>query len=115
MGATEMRNAIDLNSIRFSECCASKQAGLGLEIRGYWVQKSVFELAQKLINATFTTLTWNKPLQVKNICADPDWGSWPWGLRFKLGRCLKYFVEEGMLPLTIVNPGKGGPRRYMRS
>jgi hypothetical protein len=83
-------------------------------IEGYWVQKSVFELAQKLIDATLHGLSWKKPLKVDDICFHPDWNDWKLGLRIKLGRCLVHFVELGLLPLVIINPGKKGPLRYRR-
>ena len=86
---------------------------LGLDVHGYWVQKSVFELAQKLIDGALDGLIWKKPLKVNDICFHPDWREWKLGLRIKLGRCLVHFVELGMLPLVIINIGKKGPRRYM--
>lgn len=108
-----MNNLIDLNSIGFTESSDPKNQGLGRKIGRYWVSKAVFERAQKLVNDAFATLTWDKPQTVRSICFHPDWASWSWGLRINLGRSLKYFVDQGMLPLTIVNQGKKGPRRYM--
>jgi hypothetical protein len=35
--------------------------------------------------------------------------------RIKLGRCIKYFVDHGMLPLKVANPKKKGKRFYQRT
>lgn len=86
---------------------------LGIKIRGYWVRKSTFEVTQKLLEKNLPLLTWEKPLQSRDICCHKDWDSWRVSLRHNIGRCVRHFSEEGMLPLRIVNPDKGGPRRYM--
>jgi hypothetical protein len=43
------------------------------------------------------------------------WLSYRIGVRISLGRCLKYFAHQEMLPIREANPGKKGPRRYIRN
>ena len=105
---------MDFGTFNFYERDKGYGRELGLKIRGCWVTKSTFELAAKLIEANQHLLTWEKPLESRDICRHQDWDSWRFSLRHNIGRCVRYFSEEGMLPMWIVNPDKGGPRRYMR-
>lgn len=104
---------MNLNNLHFYERSNRYGTELGMRVRGYWVQKSTFEQAAKLIEQNQHLLTWEKPLESRDICRHPDWDTWLVSLRHNIGRCVRYFSEDGMLPLWIVNPEKGGPRRYM--
>lgn len=48
----------------------------------------------------------------KAMCNDPAWCDRPGGQRIALGRCISYFATHGVLPITLANPGKSGPRKY---
>lgn len=101
--------------IDFQERSGSKAPGLGLLLPGnYWVHKSHFDEAWKLIHAANPALDWQGEQIAETLCADPDWKYRKCGIRIKLGRCVKYFVDQGMLPLKVANPGKKGKRKYIR-
>ncbi len=109
-----MDSYISLDGLVFTEHPNPQRSGLGMNVRGYWVEIHIFELTKKLINASFDQLPCDKKLEVSDICSDLNWNNWKYGLRLKIGRCLKHFVDQGMLNLTLMNSGKKGPRRYMR-
>ncbi len=103
---------MDCESLHFHQRGTNPE--LGLKIRGYWVAKTTFELTETLIKQNLHLLTWETPLESRDICRHQDWDSWRVSLRHNIGRCVRHFSEQGTLPLRIVNPNKGGPRRYMR-
>lgn len=39
---------------------------------------------------------------------------YPLSKQLALGRCIKFFSVQGMLPLEVANPGKKGKRHYLR-
>lgn len=104
---------MNFSDIKFYERGGSKAPGLGLRLRGYWVHKTHFELAWKLLLAANPALQWQGEQTTVTLCNDPDWQYRKPGVRHKLGRCVRFFAESRMLPLRISNPGKGGPRKYL--
>ena len=105
---------MNLQNFHFTQHRTHQTAELGVYLRGYWVTRSVLELAQELASANLPTLPWHKSLQAKQICFHPDWPKWSKTKKENIGRCLRRFHDDGLLPLTLVNPNKKGPRRYQR-
>jgi hypothetical protein len=102
--------------IAFYQQSGSKEnSEYGLHLKGYWVQKIFFEEAWMQAQLNIPKLKWDKPQTVVAICGDKNWKSRKVGVRIRIGRCLKYFVGEGMLPLCIANPNKKGSRKYSRN
>ena len=99
--------------IKFGERGGSRANGLGLLTAGYWVEKEYFELAWTLIRADDPARDWHGKHTTVSLCNDPTWKNRRVGKRIKIGRCVKYFVNEQMVPLSETNKGKGGSRRYI--
>jgi hypothetical protein len=88
---------------------------VGLYIGRYLVSQSLVELMWSQAAASLPTLDWSRKQDVKSVFGDKEfWLSHKIGARIALGRCLKFFVDHGMLPMLEANHGKKGPRRYIR-
>ncbi|HWI82693.1 hypothetical protein [Ramlibacter sp.] len=90
---------------------SSSHPGLILSGR-YWVEQGYFELAWRLVWAHFRRVDWSRKQTAESLCNDPDWKDRRRGDRLKLGRCIKYFADNGLLPIWVCNPGKSGKRKY---
>jgi hypothetical protein len=101
--------------ITFSQRSRSGKSGLGLVLPGgYWVLKIVFEVAWSAVRPRWSTLDWRVPQTAETLCSDQIWKPRTCGERIALGRCVKYFVTQEMLPLRVANPNKKGKRKYVR-
>jgi hypothetical protein len=103
---------MQFSDIKFDERNGSGAFGLGLTIRGVWVYKSTFELAWRQSNAVWPTLDPQGEYDAEILNDAELWPDYRIGKRLALGRCIKYFVDHGMLPLYISNSGKKGKRKY---
>lgn len=103
---------MNFSDIKFYERSGNKAPGLGLRLRGYWVYKIHVELAWKLLLAANPALQWQGEHTTVTLCNDPDWQYRKAGIQHNIGRCIRFFTENGLLPLRISNPGKGGSRKY---
>jgi len=101
-----------LDSINFDRY-DDRYAQPGRCLKGTFVPKREFDLMWQKVTASLPTLMPGKRYTSKQIFADSLWNDFPTGRRIALGRVLSYFVEQGMLPLRLVNPNKRGPRRYV--
>ena len=101
--------------IDFYERAGSINHEVGIHLKGRWVPKKNFETVWKGALMEISKLDWTHPQTAETISGVPDWKKLPVGYRISLGRCLKYFVDEGMLPLRIANPEKKGTRKYART
>jgi hypothetical protein len=103
-------------AIKYERRKSGTTAQPGLTLSGrYWVEKGYFELAWDLVWAHFHSVNWSRKQTAERLCNDPDWKKRPRGQRLKLGRCIKYFATEGLLPIWECNPGKSGMRKYQLS
>lgn len=79
---------------------------------GYWVQKWLIADAWEMFWRNFRNLNHGRRHTAESLCADPDWRERDRRERLKLGRCIKYFSVQGILPITLANPNKRGTRKY---
>ena len=100
--------------IAFYEEAGSGKHELGLHLKGRWVPKKNFQTVWTGALEEIPKLDWTHLQTAETISGVPNWKKLPVGYRISLGRCLKFFVDEGMLPLRIANPGKKGTRKYAR-
>lgn len=100
--------------IAYYERSGSDKPELGRHIRGYWVSKKYFEIAWKNASAEFLKLDWLKPQTTETLCGEAYWGVSGIGTHIKLGRCMKYFADQELLPIQVANPGKRGKRKFVR-
>ena len=82
---------------------------------GYWVEQSMLEEAWSNFWSGAQVLDSSKRHKAENLCADPRWSLRRRGERLKLGRCFKYFATHAILPITLANAGRSGPRKYLVS
>ena len=102
-------------NIAFYERGGSDKPGLGQHLRGYWVGKKWFEIAWTNASVEFSKLDWAKPQTTESLCGEACWKANGFGNRLRLGRCIRYFADEGILPIQVANPGKKGKRKYSRN
>ena len=82
---------------------------LGLPLVFEWIFKKAWAHFSKNI----ATADWSKKQTAKLLYDDPeDWGSMKHGVRHAIGRCLRHFVTQEMLPLYVVNPRSKGTKFY---
>jgi len=99
----------------FGESGRVDRPGLGIWLPGrYWGHKKWFERAWTLIHTEWSNLDWTVPQTAETLCNSKNWHSYDVPERIKLGRCIKYFVSNQMLPLKVANPKKKGKRKYLR-
>jgi len=99
--------------IKFYEHSNSKVAELGLHTPGgYWVPKHVFDEVWARVGECLLWHVGAYPITTAVMYGTEDWKLLPIGFRLKLGRCVKYLVDQEILPLRVANPNKGGTRKY---
>lgn len=107
---------MNFSDIEFIENGGRYGSPLGLNVRGYWVQKCLFDLMWQRASETLPTLDFSKKQTIVTIFGDRElWVSQKFGVRIALGRCLKYFADHGLLPIRVANLNKKGTRRYVRA
>jgi hypothetical protein len=105
---------MNFNDIDFYERGGTCKPVYGLHLYGYWVEKTFFETAWTHALEQLPRLDWKVPQTSETICISTYWQAQQIGDRLRLGRCVKYFVDQGMLPLQVANPGKKGKKKYSR-
>lgn len=78
----------------------------------YWIAQSHFKEVWELFWRNVGDLDPARKHTTVALCNDPTWYDRPRGQRIALGRCIKYMAALGILPITLANPGKTGPRKY---
>ena len=101
--------------IEFYERAGSSDHELGRHVGRFWDPKKNYETVWNGALVEIPKLDWTPNQTVRTISGVQDWENKRLGYRFSLGRCLKYFVDEEMLPLRIANPGNKGTRNYGRT
>ena len=105
---------MDFSEIEFSESGRKDRPGLGLTVSGrYWVAKTTFQLAWDLLWAEHERWNLQQKQCAENLCGSVAWRNYGDRSRcLSLGRAIKYFVNNGMLPWEEINKGKKGKRWY---
>lgn len=100
--------------IKYEKRSGKKGAMVGMQLGVHFVFKWIFEDAWKNISAGIATADRNKAHTAKSLFNNPEvWNGYEAkGIRIAIGRCLKYFVENEMLPLFCVNPHATGSKLY---
>jgi hypothetical protein len=100
--------------IRFEVRPGHTAAWLGRYLPGgYWGDKEMFEVAWFQASESVDMLEPDKCYSSKDLCNQDLWKILRGGEPYLLGRCVKFFVTHGMLPLIEANPGRMGKRRYI--
>ena len=92
-----------------------------LLIKGRWVMKSTFLTAYAAILENWSNIDWKVRQTAKTMVGKAHWGApAERGLIQAMGRCVRSFADNDMLPLQVVlarkrngDPYKGGRRLYV--
>jgi hypothetical protein len=85
----------------------------GLDLGHHFVFDGQIRTAWVRICARLASADWTKPQSARALYNDPCWESKSFGARIAIGRCLRFFVNHGMLPLQVINPQATGTKLYM--
>lgn len=104
------------SDIKFIKDGRPHGSSIGLYLAGHWVSKDLFDLMWIHASQSLPKVDWSRKQTSADVFGDKDlWVSHKVGRRIALGRCLKYFADRDILPIRVANPGKKGPRRYVRN
>ena len=101
--------------IKYEKRPGKKGAVIGMQFGAHFVFKWIFEDAWKNISTGIATADRYKFHTVESLFNNPEvWDGYATkGIHIAIGRCLKYFVENKMLPLFCVNPHASSNKLYM--
>lgn len=86
---------------------------IGLELSAHFVFWWIFQDAWKHLSASVVTADKCKLYTAKSLFKDMEgWNRYEKGIHIAFDCCLKYFVENNMLPLHCVNPTSCGTKSY---
>jgi hypothetical protein len=108
---------MEFKEIKFEMHMSRYWHELALLLSGkYWVPKSDVLLAWNHFSKAGLPEDYRTQVDAQILFGEPEavWKAMKVGKRIALGRCLKYFVDNGMLPLRLANPGKKGKKKYVR-
>jgi hypothetical protein len=79
----------------------------------YWAPKEMFAVAWHQTCDGIALLEPGKRYSAEDLCDPHFWNTLWGGEPYMLGRCIKYLVVNGYLPLVEANAGKKGKRMYV--
>jgi hypothetical protein len=100
-------------SLKYDKPNCKKGQVSGRYLSRHFVFEWQFRTSWEKICAGLTTVDWSKPQTAKSLYNYPGWNSMKFGMRIAIGRCLRFFVNQGMLPLRVINPNATGTKRYL--
>lgn len=104
-----------INEINFTEHGGIHGKQLGVFMPGgYWVPKNEVILAWDVATAEQQGIDWAEKVCAETFMHPEIWRQFSKAMKFRLGRCIKYFCDHEMLPIEVANPGKKGKRFYRR-
>jgi hypothetical protein len=109
---TDVRDDLFL-ALKYAERDTKYGPSKGLDLGRHFVYDGQFQSAWKRICAGLASADWTKPQSARALYNDPCWESKSFGARIAIGRCLRFFVNHGMLPLQVINPQATGTKLYM--
>ena len=78
-----------------------------------WVFKWIFQTAWEKFSTAIASANWSVKQSSKSLFGDEaGWKKYGEGTRQAIGRCLRYFVDHGLLPLRVLNPDATGTKYY---
>lgn len=101
--------------INFYDHSGSDRSGPGLYLPGgYWVPRSDFVLVWNQVRKGLPPVGCTDERTTKSMCGVEFWSPLKCGKKLAIGRCVKFFVANKILPLKLANRGKGASRKYVR-
>lgn len=86
---------------------------VGMQLGWHFVFKSIFEQAWRRISASIANADKSQLHTAQSLFRHENWRNLSFGYRIAIGRCLRYFVKLGWLPLMIANPNSTGTKKYL--
>ena len=106
---------MEFEDIEYEERMGRYGPYFGLYMPGrYWVGKKYIEAAWIQVNQGLPLPGCRDKHTARMMCGDEFWLKYEFPEQLKLGRCVKFYVVNEMLPLRLANKGKGGSRQYIR-
>lgn len=99
-------------AIQYEKTTGPKGSSVGKRLGCAWVFRHIFQATWDRICNSSATADWSKHQTAKSLYDDPNWCSLGFGHRIAIGRCLRHFVNNGMLPLQVINPQSTGTKYY---
>ena len=101
------------DSIRYKKFQGKNGPAIGIKLGKPLVFKWIFQQAWKSFVENIETVDWHVKQSSKSLFGDAaKWDKLAFGVRQAIGRCLRYFVDHGMLPLRVLNPDATGTKYY---
>lgn len=102
-----------VEQIQFDERNGKHGKQLGIYMRGgFWVPKGDVLMAWKNAAAHYPLVDWGLKVCAATFFDYDEWKAFPFGKQLALGRCIRFFSDQEMLPIEVANPGKKGKRFY---
>ena len=100
-------------AIKYEKRSGKNGTVIGMQLSAHFVFERIFQDTWKHISVSVVTANRCKFHTAKSLFNDPEvWDGYDKGIHIAIGRCLKYFVENNMLPLHCVNPHISGAKLY---
>jgi hypothetical protein len=84
----------------------------GKRLGWHWIYKALFVKGWTQFKASIATVDWSKKQTAQSLFNVPNWRNMKFGTRIAIGRVLRYFVDNGWLPLVVLNPKATGTKYY---
>jgi hypothetical protein len=95
-------------SDRPSRCGHGRGRYLGIP----WVFKWIFQETWDQACANLALVDWSQKQCTKTLFDPEKWAKLSCGVQQACGRCLRYFADNGMLPIYVMNPTASGTKYY---
>ena len=110
----DFTRAMTFEDIPFRDRPGTMGQTTGILLGGHWILRWQVEFAWRQLLLNLPSMNLSVQRTTKFLLQDDSWASRKIGVRIGLGRCVRYFVVNRMIPLRLANPGKKGPRKYLR-
>lgn len=105
----------NLEDISFEERGSKRGTVKGIVMpSGVWVAQEILELALQNAKSRLQDIDWRKKVCSATFFDPAEWKHFRFGKQLALGRCIKFFSVNGILPIEVANPDKKGKRFYRR-
>lgn len=84
----------------------------GKRLGWHWIYRTLFTKCWDNFQASLERVDWTKKQTAQSLYNVPDWRNMKFGTRIAIGRVLRYFVDNGWLPLVVLNPNASGTKHY---
>jgi hypothetical protein len=110
-----MKNIIDITTqMEFDKGYGKYGPCEGKRLNHHWIFRSLFLTCARRFQENLERVDWSKKQSSQTLFDSPDWKRMKVGTRIAIGRILRYFVDNGWLPLRVTNLKVRGTKYYER-